>query len=94
MVKFRVFISSVQKEFAKERKIIYQYLKEDILLKEFFTPIAFEFLPADSKSPNGVYTEEIINSNIYFVFIGNNYGYEDKYGISPTEREYDLATRY
>ncbi len=94
MVKFRVFISSVQKEFSKERKIIYQYLKEDMLLKEFFIPIAFEFLPAASKSPDGVYTEEIINSNIFFVFIGDDYGFEDKDGISPTEREYDLASKY
>ena len=46
MSKFRVFISSVQKEFAAERKALYEYLKTDALLSSFFEPILFEKFPA------------------------------------------------
>ena len=42
----RVFISSVQREFAEERQLLCKYLREDALLGKFFVPFIFEELPA------------------------------------------------
>jgi len=42
----RVFISSVQKEFAAERAELRKYLQADSLLKQFFDVFLFEDLPA------------------------------------------------
>lgn len=42
----RLFISSVQAEFASERKRLYDYLCQDALLGRFFEPFLFENLPA------------------------------------------------
>jgi hypothetical protein len=46
MTKLRVFISSVQPEFAGERQMLYDYLSTDALLGRFFEPFIFEKLPA------------------------------------------------
>ena len=35
-MKYRVFISSVQSEFARERKSLAKYIREDALLGDFF----------------------------------------------------------
>ena len=40
---------------------------------------------------NYVYFEKIELCDIYLGLYGNLYGYEDAEGVSPTEREYDLA---
>lgn len=38
-----------------------------------------------------MYLKEVELCDIYLGLYGNLYGYEDAYGVSPTEREYDLA---
>ncbi|MCD8182618.1 MAG: DUF4062 domain-containing protein [Bacteroides sp.] len=43
-------------------------------------------------TPQQVYLKEVEMSDIYLGLFGNKYGSEDAEGISPTEREYDLAT--
>ena len=89
MQKLKVFISSVQKEFAKERERLFQYLQTDALLSGFFEPVLFEKLPASSQAPNKVYLNEVAQSQVYLVLLGTQYGYEDTNGISPTELEYE-----
>jgi hypothetical protein len=42
----RIFISSVQSEFAEERTALFDYLTTDVLFAQFFTPFLFEKLPA------------------------------------------------
>ena len=88
----KVFISSVQKEFAAERETLYQYFINDPLLSSFFEPILFERLPAASQAPDKVYIAEVSHSQVYIGLLGLQYGYEDEYGVSPTEREYNHAT--
>lgn len=46
MPKPRVFISSVQVEFASERQALHDYILADPLLGRFFEPFLFEHLPA------------------------------------------------
>ncbi|MBO5193329.1 MAG: DUF4062 domain-containing protein [Bacteroidales bacterium] len=88
----RIFISSVQQEFAKERKDLAEYLRTDALLGRFFEVFIFEEMPAKSQSAAQVYLGEVEQADIYLALMGENYGYEDAEGISPTEREFDLAT--
>lgn len=92
MLKMKVFISSVQKEFAAEREALYQHFISDPLLSSFFEPILFERLPAASQAPNKVYIAEVGQSQVFIGLLGQEYGFEDESGISPTEREYDHAT--
>lgn len=88
----RIFISSVQQEFAKERKALAEYIRTDALLGRFFEVFIFEEMPAKSQSAVQVYLGEVEQTDIYLAMIGVDYGYEDASGISPTEREFDLAT--
>ncbi len=88
----RIFISSVQQEFASERKALVEYIRTDALLGRFFEVFIFEEIPAKSQSVMQVYLGEVEQSDIYLALLGANYGYEDNEGVSPTEREFDLAT--
>ena len=91
MVRIKVFISSVQSEFAEERQLLFDYLTTDALLGRFFDPFIFENLPAINHSAFAVFTNEVEHCDIYLGLLGENYGYEDSDGTSPTEREFDHA---
>lgn len=91
MKRIRIFISSVQSEFAQERTMLCHYIRTDALLGKFFEPFIFEEVPANNYPANHVYLKEVELCDLYLGLYGNLYGYEDAEGISPTEREYDLA---
>jgi hypothetical protein len=93
MKPLKLFISSVQKEFAKERIALAQYIREDTLLSSFFEVFLFEELAANSHTVAQVYLSEVSSSQIYLGLLGYEYGYEDLKGISPTEREFDMAVK-
>lgn len=44
MPKIRIFISSVQAEFARERQMLFEYILSDPLLGRFFEQFLFERL--------------------------------------------------
>jgi hypothetical protein len=44
-------------------------------------------------TPSTVFLQEVERCDIYIGLFGQNYGYEDAEGISPTEREYDYASQ-
>ncbi|HAQ61456.1 TPA: transcriptional regulator, partial [Candidatus Delongbacteria bacterium] len=89
----RIFISSVQSEFSKERKMLYDYISKDDMLSKFFLPFIFEKHPAKGDTVKKVYLDEVSKSDIYLGLFGKDYGFEDEEGISPTEREYDQAAK-
>ena len=93
MKKLKIFISSVQTEFAKERESLFDYLHSDPLLGLFFEPFLFEKLPASDQRADALYISEVAQCDIYIGLFGTRYGFEDSEGISPTEREFDEATR-
>lgn len=93
MKRIRIFISSVQREFAEERALLCYYIRTDALLGKFFEPFIFEEIPANECPAAHVYLKEVELCDIYLGLYGNLYGYEDEEGISPTEREYDLAAK-
>ena len=89
---YRIFISSVQREFAKERKAIADMIRKDMLLGTFFDVFMFERTAAQNRSAQSVYIGEVRDCDIYLGIFGDEYGFEDSKGVSPTEREYDKAT--
>lgn len=93
MAKKKIFISSVQSEFASERKMLYDYIITDALLGRFFEPFIFEILPAKSTKADEAYLKQVTQSDIYLGIFGCQYGYEDRKGISPTEHEFNEALK-
>jgi predicted HTH transcriptional regulator len=89
----RIFISSVQKEFAAERRALADFIKGDPLLRRYFDVFVFEDLPATDRRADEVYLDEVDRCAVYVGLFGNEYGYEDADGISPTEREFQRATQ-
>ncbi|MDR2423214.1 MAG: DUF4062 domain-containing protein [Prevotellaceae bacterium] len=91
-MRYRVFISSVQREFAAERRMLADYLQKDALFARFFDVFIFENLPAKDWQPEKAYIDEVKNCDIFLVLLGKEYGYEFPDGTSPTQREYATAT--
>ena len=93
MSKKRIFISSVQREFANERLQLCGYIRQDALLGRFFEPFIFEELPVINASVEQAYLAEVLNCDVYLGIFGYQYGFQDVEGVSPSEREFDEATR-
>jgi len=87
-----IFVSSVQKELAEERRAVKAFVEGDPLLRRYFTAFLFEDLPASDRRADEIYLNEVDHSTIYVGLFGNDYGFEDAEGVSPTEREFDRAT--
>jgi hypothetical protein len=92
MTAIRLFISSVQKELAAERAALRDYLRGDALMRRFFEPFLFEDVPAADRRADALYLDEVERCDVYVGLFGNEYGFEDAQGVSPTEREFDRAT--
>ena len=70
----RIFISSVQREFAQERAALREYLRSDPLMRRFFDVFLFEDVPALDRRPDALYLDEVQQSDIYVGLFGNDYG--------------------
>ncbi len=90
-MKFKIFISSVQKEFKDERKALKDYIHGDALLSRFFEVFLFEDLPASDRHPDQAYLDGVKKADIYLGLFGDEYGVIDKKGMSPTHKEFLLA---
>ena len=88
----RIFISSVQGEFAEERAALRDYIHGDPLIRRFFEVFLFEDAPASDRRSDQLYLDEVERCDIYVGLFGVDYGSEDEEGVSPTEREFDRAT--
>ena len=92
MKRLTLFISSVQKELKAERRAVKDFVQGDALLRRYFDVFLFEDLPAVDRRADDVYLEEVERSGAYIGLLGNEYGNEDREGLSPTEREFNHAT--
>jgi len=88
MKKYRIFISSVQKEFKKERKVLKTYIYGNPLLREFFEVFIFEDLPAADRRADKAYLKKVEASDIYLGLFGNEYGSGESGGKSPVHQEF------
>ena len=92
--RLRIFISSVQKEFAQLRLDLKSFLLGDAVLRRFVSEVfLFEEMPAKDRRADQVYLEEVERGDIYLGLFGYEYGNEDRQGVSATEREYNHATQ-
>lgn len=90
--RLKIFISSVQKEFSRQRLDLKAFLLGDAMLRRFVSEVfLFEDLPARDQRADAVYLEEVERCDIYLGIFGYQYGFVDKNGISPTEHEYTHA---
>ncbi|MBI1335895.1 MAG: DUF4062 domain-containing protein [Phycisphaera sp.] len=88
-----IFVSSVQKELAEERKAIRDFIQGNRLLGKHFDVFIFEDLPAKSRRPDDMYLDKVEACSVFVALFAAEYGWEDpKDGLSPTEREFNLAT--
>lgn len=93
-MKYRIFISSVQDEFAAERRGLKEWLTSDPFVSRFVESVfMFEDVPSHGKSPVDTYLEEVRASHIYIGLVGSFYygGKNSRRGVSATESEYLAA---
>ena len=88
-MRYRIFISSVQSEFAKERRELKEYLLSDPLLRDYVESVfIFEDQPATQHCPPKVYLPRVGDSDVYIGILGRQYGNNvARGGVSPTESE-------
>ena len=92
MIPVRIFISSVQSEFAQERVALRDHIYGNAWLRRLFKVFLFEDVPASNQRPDTLYLDEVARCDIYVGLFGLRYGSEDEEGVSPTEREFNCAT--
>jgi len=89
-----VFISRVQKELAAERRAVKDFISHDPLLSRFISDVfLFEDIPAGDRKPDDIYLDEVEQRDIYLAILGNKYGWKNEDGKSPTELEFEHATK-
>jgi ATP-dependent DNA helicase RecG len=92
--RYKIFISSVQKELATERRAVKDFITRDPLLSRFITEVfLFEDIPAKDQKPDNIYLGEVERCDIYLAILGNQYGWKNADGKSPTELEFEHATQ-
>jgi ATP-dependent DNA helicase RecG len=89
----QIFVSSVQREMRAERQAVHECVHGNDLLRQFFQVFLFEDLPPVDRKTDDVYLEQVKDSPIYLGMFGNEYGREDRDGLSATEKEFAFATR-
>ncbi len=93
MKKLRMFLSSVQKELAEERRSVRDFILNDPLLGRVVESVfLFEDLPAADRAPDDIYLAEVERCDVFLSILGNEYGWKNEAGLSPTELEFDCAT--
>jgi len=93
--RLKIFISSVQKEFAQQRLDLKAFLLGDAVLSRFVSEVfLFEELPAKDRRAEQAYLEEVKRCDIYLGLFGYEYGNENRQGLSPTEDEFNHATKH
>ncbi|MCU0858621.1 MAG: DUF4062 domain-containing protein [Pontiellaceae bacterium] len=92
--KIRIFVSSVQKELTEERRAVKEFILHDPLIRRFANRVfLFEDIPAMDRTADDIYLTEVEASDIYLGIFGNEYGWKNAEGKSPTELEFDHATK-
>jgi predicted HTH transcriptional regulator len=92
-MRFKIFISSVQSEFSRERRLLADYLSKDTLFRKFFDVFIFEDLPAKDQNPQAAYIDEVKQCDIFILLLGREYGFEFSDGTSPTQQEFETASK-
>ena len=62
MPKYKVFISSVQSEFSKERQLVFDFIRNDELMGQYFEPFIFEQIAAQDANPRQLYWTRLLRA--------------------------------
>ena len=92
-MKYKIFVSGVQKELKEERFAVKELTAEHVLLKEYFKVFLFEDSPAKGKYAKSSYIDEIRKCDIYLGILGNEYGAVIRNNPSATEQEFRESQR-
>ena len=92
-MKYRIFISSVQSEFARERKSLAKYIREDALLGDFFEVFLFEEQPAKNRTAKSVFLEEVATCDVYSGPLPRGITVEDLYRMHDSIPRNSLIAR-
>lgn len=88
----RIFVSSVQKELAEERRAVKDFILHDPLLSRFVEDVfLFEDLPVRGRRPDELYLSEVERCDVFIGILGNRYGWKNSDGKSPVELEFEMA---
>ena len=72
---YKIFISSVQKELAEERRAVKDFITHDPLLSRFISDVfLLEDIPAKDRKPDDISLGEVEQCDIYLAILGNKYG--------------------
>ena len=74
MIKLRIFVSSVQKKLADERRAVKTLITSDPFLDEHCVPILYEDEPSMLKPAPQGYLDVLARCQVYLVIIGSEYG--------------------
>ena len=93
-MKRKIFISSVQKEFAEERRLLKWYISKTSAYRLFFDTFVFEEtgVVADRRTDE-VYLKELGKCDIYIGLIVRKYGFEDAEVVTGKARRHRENTR-
>jgi len=88
-MKYKIFVSGVQKELKEERAAAKAFIEGNALLSEHFNVYLFEKdNPSMSKSAEAAYIQKVSDSDIYLGLIGYEYGNAGARELSATEKEF------
>jgi len=89
-----VFISSVQKELARESVALRDFINGIRLLSKHFSVFLFEDVPARDRPADNLYLHKVESCDVFLAMWAGEYGREDpEDGLLPIEREFDRATQ-
>ncbi len=92
-MKYKIFVSGVQKELKSERLAVKELIESDVLLKDYFSVFLFEKAPAGSKPSKSVYLKEVRDCDVYIIILGDEYGKVAQNKLSATEGEFREAQK-
>ena len=93
MNKARIFVSSVQKELARERQAIAQLCAVDPFLQAHTEAVLFEKVPTSGKPNKKGYIECLDSCEVYLLVLDLEYGRANKGELSATHEEYRHAQK-
>ena len=81
----------MQSEFASERQRVFDFIRNDELMGQYFEPFIFEQIAAQDTNPRQLYLDEASKCQVYLLLVGQRYGNALQGELSPTEKEYQAA---
>ena len=83
MTPIRIFIGAAEREFARERAHLRDYLRGDLLMRRFFEVLVPEPDPARDGLPGAARRDAVEHCDIYVGLFGTDYG---RRGTRPAPR--------